>query len=282
MRLESINLYTFYGMKPPSGATAQLHAWIPDAPDAFGDCRQHPAVLILPGGGYEHVSQREAEPVALRFAAKGYAAFVLRYSCKPHPFPVALREATMAMKYIREHTDVFSIRPDRVAAIGFSAGGHLCGLLGMCYDWKEVADIGTPSQLRPDILGLCYPVAVSWGRTHEGSFQNITFGDAALRSRLSLEKLVRPEMPPVFLWHTRQDASVPCRNSLILATAMEEAGVPFALHIYHKGPHGLSLADETVYPAGRVPAVSSDVSGWTDAMMNFFREFDFRIADAEC
>ena len=102
-----------------------------------------------------------------------------------------------------------------------------------------------------------------------------------MRQRLSLEKLVRADMPPVFLWHTRQDASVPCRNSLLLAAALEEQNVPFALHIYHKGPHGLSVADETAYSVGAVPTISGDVPGWVDAMQGFFREFDFCIADGE-
>ena len=246
-----------------------------------GKKRLCPAVLILPGGGYEHVSQREAEPVALRFLSKGYAAFVLRYSCNPCPYPVALREAALAMKYIRLQADAYQIHPNMVAAVGFSAGGHLCGTLGTCFDGEEVMDIGAASELRPDALGLCYPVAVSWGRTHEGSFQNLTRGNRELRERLSLEKLVRADMPPAFIWHTRQDASVPCRNSLLLATAMEEQGVPFALHIYHRGGHGLSVADEVVYPAEAVPEVSEDVHGWMDAMLAFFREQGFCITDTE-
>ena len=281
MIAKTIDLYLEYGYPRPAEAVGQLQCWIPDRLPALGADRRRPAVLILPGGGYEHVSTREGEPVALRFAARGYAAFVLQYSCGPHPFPVALREAAMAMRFIRENADRFALRADRVAAIGFSAGGHLCGCLGTLFDGAEISGIGAAAQLRPDILGLCYPVAVSWGRTHEGSFQNLTFGDPVLRQRLSLEKLVRADMPPVFLWHTRQDVSVPCRNSLLLAAALEEQNVPFALHIYHKGPHGLSVADETAYSVGAVPTISGDVPGWVDAMQGFFREFDFCIADGE-
>lgn len=277
MHTQTVDLYEYFAIARPEAAVGQLQCWIPENLTALG-LRRRPAVLILPGGAYEHVSTREAEPVALRFAARGYAAFVLQYSCGPHPFPVALREAAMAMKYIRANADRFAIRPNRVAAVGFSAGGHLCGTLGMLYDGAEVSEIGTSAQIRPDALGLCYPVAVSWGRTHEGSFRNLTLGDDALRSRLSLEKLVRPDMPPVFLWHTRQDTSVPCRNSLILAQALEEQAVPFALHIYHRGAHGLSVADETACLA---PDISWDVPGWVEAMLGFFREFDFCIAGGE-
>ncbi len=280
MRTETIDLYRFFNMTPPAGAAAALTVLCPALLPVSG-VRQRPAVLLLPGGGYEHVSPREGEPVALRFAARGYAAFVLHYSCAPSTFPVALREAALAMKYIRTQASCFGVDPGMVAAVGFSAGGHLCGTLGMLYDSPEAADLGSAALLRPDALGLCYPVAVSWGRTHEGSFQNLTAGDRLLRQRLSLETLVRPDMPPVFLWHTRQDASVPCRNSLILAQALEEAGVSFALMLYHKGVHGLSLADETVYPRGGVPEISRQLPGWLDAMLDFFEEQGFHITDTE-
>lgn len=281
MRIETIDLYEYFSLPRPEKGVAALTMWIQQTPTTISAKRRRPAALILPGGGYEHVSAREAEPVALRFAARGYVAFALTYSCKSHFFPVALREAAMAMKFIRQNAGAMEVDPSMVAAIGFSAGGHLCGTLGMLFDDPVVADIGPAELLRPDALGLCYPVAISWGRTHEGSFRNLTGGDEQLRSRLSLEKLVRSDMPPVFLWHTRQDNAVPCRNSILLAAALAETQVPFALHVYHRGPHGLSVADETVYKATGVTTVSADVPGWVDSMMEFFREQGFRITDVE-
>lgn len=281
METRDVDLYRHYDLTPPPGAAGRLMAWHYMTPERIGNQRRRPGVLILPGGGYSRTSDREAEPVALRFAALGYIPFVLHYSCAPHGFPVALREAAMAMRYIRENGADFDVDPHMVAAIGFSAGGHLCGTLGTLYDGEAVSDIGPGELLRPDVLGLCYPVAVSWGRTHEKSFENVSGGDRALRERLSLEKLVRADMPPVFLWHTREDASVPCRNSLVLACALEEAGVDFVLHLYHRGGHGLSNADETVYPAGQVPRVSWDVPGWLEAMVRFFGEQGLKIRDGE-
>lgn len=279
MNVREVELYQNYDMIPSPGASAMLTVWHYRTPVRIGEGRRRPGVLILPGGGYHRISDRESEPVALRFAALGYIPFVLRYSCAPHSFPTALREASMAMRYIRENAESFDVSPNMVAAIGFSAGGHLCGALGTMYDKEEVADIAPAGLIRPDALGLCYPVAVSWGRTHEESFENISGGNKALRQRLSLDKLVRGDMPPVFLWHTRQDASVPCRNSLLLACALEEAGVDFAFHLYHRGEHGLSNADETVYPEGEVPSISWDVPGWLNAMVRFFEEQGFRIRD---
>ncbi len=271
-----VDIYQFSGRPRRENEAGNLTYYVPKT---IFDSQTRPAVLILPGGGYEHISAREAEPVALRFAAAGYAAFVLEYSVAPHLYPVALREAAMAMAYIRSQAPQWGIGP--VAAVGFSAGAHLCGCLGTMYDREVVGDIAEGSLLRPDALGLCYPVAVSHGRTHEGSFQNLCGGDGTLRQQLSLDKLVRPDMPPVFLWHTRQDASVPCRNSLALAQALEEKDVPFALHIYHQGPHGLSVADENAYPEGQVPPISWDVPEWVESMRGFFREAGFLIQRKE-
>ncbi len=279
MRTGIVDLYQYRKMDAPAGARAELTFYLPHIPAGLPAERTRPAVLILPGGGYEHVSEREAEPVALQFAAQGYAAFVLNYSVAPHRYPTALREAAAAMAYIRENARSLQVDPCMVAAVGFSAGGHLCGCLGTMYDDPAVADIASAQVLRPDALGLCYPVVVSWGRTHEGSFENLCGDDGALRAALSLEKRVRPDMMPVFLWHTREDVTVPCRNSLLMAGALEEAGVPFVLHLYHRGCHGLSTADALVYPAEAVPEVSWDVTGWVRAQIEFFREMGFRIRD---
>lgn len=278
---ETVDLYGFYGQIRKMTAGGCLTCWVQQTPAKVSSCRKRPAILILPGGGYHHTSPREAEPVALRFAARGFAAFVLHYSCAPSCFPTALREAAMAMRYLRERADVFEVDSRKIAVLGFSAGGHLCGTLGTLFDSPEVADLGTPEQLRPNALALCYPVAIAWGRTHEGSFDNLSGGDEMLRQRLSLDRLVRPDMPPVFLWHTREDASVPCRNSLILAQALEEAGVDFVLHIYRKGKHGLSTADALAYPVYDLPEISWDVPGWLEACIRFFEEVGLTVTDRE-
>ncbi len=278
MEMQRIDLYAWQNLPKPEGAAGWLDCYL--QPQMFPK-RKRPAVLILPGGGYEHVSEREAEPVAMRYLSCGYQAFVLRYSVAPLRFPAALREAAMAMAYLRENAACLGLDRSMIAAIGFSAGGHLCGLLGTLFDCPEVADVAPAEVLRPDALGLCYPVAVSWGKTHEGSFQNLCGADASLRERLSLDALVRADMPPVHLWHTRDDGSVPCRNSLILAQKIEEAGVDLSLHLYRSGCHGLSTADEQVYPAHHLPVISRDVPGWVQSQQDFFAEIGFRITDEE-
>lgn len=279
MDLKIVDLYQSLKITPSEGASATLCCYVQRTSPHISPRRLRPGILILPGGGYNHVSEREGEPVALRFLAKGYCAFVLTYSVAPLQFPVQLREAAMAMRWIRENAEELGVAPDGIAATGFSAGGHLCGMLGTMFESPELADIGTPEQLRPDALGLCYPVAVSWGRTHEGSFDCLCGEEEGLRKRLSLDRLVRPDMPPVFLWHTRSDETVPVRNSLILAERIDEAGVAFSMHIYRKGKHGLSTADEQAYPSDGVPEISWDVPGWLDAEVRFFEEIGIKSRD---
>ena len=165
MNTNVVDLYQIYALPRPEGAAGgQLRVFQAQTAKEVSPSRRRPAVLILPGGAYRYTSPREAEPVALRFLARGYVPFVLDYSCAPSSFPVALREAALAMRYIRENAACFEADPHMVTAIGFSAGGHLCGTLGTMFDCPEAADIGPAALLRPDALGLCYPVAVSWGK----------------------------------------------------------------------------------------------------------------------
>lgn len=280
MEQGSVELYREFGYSKPPEARGTLRLWAAPTPEEVSAHRRRPAVLILPGGGYEHLSQRESEPVALRFAARGWAAFVLEYSVAPARFPIPLREAGMAMRYIRERTAEFQVDPHMVAAVGFSAGGHLCGLLGTLFDSPEVTDIAPGAVLRPDALGLCYPVAVSWGRTHAASFENLTGGDALLAERLSLDRLARGDMPPTYLWTTRDDGSVPCRNTLALAQALEEAGVDFSLRLYRHGKHGLATADALAFSRSNMPSFSPEISQWPEEMMGFFAESGLKIRDA--
>lgn len=278
MRCDTWDLYEVFGL-PRMGGGGRLTAWSVQTPDTVSTKRRRPAVLILPGGGYEHVSARESEPVALRFLARGWVPFVLSYSVAPATFPTALREAALAMTFIRREGTRLEADPEQVACVGFSAGGHLCGTLATLFDAPEVSDLAPPEVLRPDALGLCYPVAVSWGRTHAGSFENLCGGDETLARRLSLDRLARADMPPTFLWCTRDDGSVPCRNTLLLAQALDAAGVDFALRVYRHGKHGLSVADAQAFPAGALPDFSPELPAWPEEMMAFFAESGLTIRD---
>ncbi len=282
IHMDSIDLYELYSQfATDRGQGGQLTSYALEPIQKVDPNRRFPAVLILPGGAYQWVSPREAEPVAMRFLSRGFSCFILNYSCAPSRFPVALREAAMAMDYIRTNADRFHIDPGHVAALGFSAGGHLCGTLGTLYDAKEVTDIATGAQIRPDALVLCYPVSVSNGRTHEDSFTNLCGEDKTLKDRLSLDRLVRRDMMPVFLWHTRTDDSVPVDGTMRLAAALAANDVPFSLHVFAEGRHGLATGDDLVYRRDNLPPVSDGVLDWPELSIRFLWENGFHIRDSQ-
>ncbi len=283
LAVKFVDLYKELGVPRAAAAGGTLCCWLGAGAEAVAPLRRRSAVLLLPGGGYGHLSAREEEPVALRFLARGWAAFSLRYSVAPARHPTQLREAAMAMRYLRDSAASLGI--GRVAVVGFSAGGHLAGMLGTLFDSALVRDLAPARQLRPDALGLCYPVtAPPEGATGAGaaeSFRNLTGGTAEEAAALRLQTLVRPDMPPVYLWHTRDDESVPVGGSLRLACALDAAGVRFAMRIYHHGRHGISLANAQVYPSGQVPAHSPQIEDWPEEMLLFFAECGMETGETE-
>lgn len=200
-----------------------------------------PAVLICPGGGYEYVSPREADPIALQFAGIGYHTFVLDYTTPPKEKYQALKEASKSMCEIRNNAEKWCIDPDKIAVCGFSAGAHLACSLGTKWNMEF---LGAQGQNKPNAMILAYPVISSdntiW---HEGSFKNL-MGDGADYSEMSLEKCVSEITPPTFLWHTVEDGTVPVENTLRFAEALQKNKIPYELHIYPNGRHGLALASD--------------------------------------
>lgn len=155
---------------------------------------------------------------------------------------------------IRGHADEWHVDAGRVAAIGFSAGGHLAANLTTVSSDAELRDAGyDPAAVRPDALLLCYPVITSGRFAHRGSFDNLLGDgkdDASLLELLSIEKHVDATMPPVFIWHTITDQAVPVENSLLMIQACRDAGVSVEAHLFPQGGHGLSLATVDTARAG--------------------------------
>lgn len=234
--------------------------------------QKRPCMVICPGGGYEYCSQREEEPVALHFLPEGFNVFVLTYSVAPHRFPVQLREVTALMELIYENAELWNCDVSRIAIMGFSAGGHLAAHYSTCYDCREVREVFPDSKpVNASILG--YPVITAdpaWA--HLGSFDNLlgrTDRTPEEITALSCDRQVRPTTPPAFLWHTSMDESVPVMNSLLYAQALAACGVPFELHVYPYGHHGLSACDRQTNE--QVDAYAVYDHAWLDSVKAWLR-----------
>nr|WP_024838422.1 alpha/beta hydrolase [Clostridium sp. 12(A)] len=233
-----------------SAAPASLDAYILDSISVCMD-RKRPAVIICPGGGYGHLSDREGEPVAMQFLAMGYHAFVLHYSLAPDGFPYPQMELAAAVAMVRSLASEYQIDTEKVVVIGFSAGGHLACSLGAFWNQSFLySPLGlNPEDIRPDGLILAYPVISSGPCCHSGSFLNLLgerAEDETIRRLVSLEHQVGPHTPKTFIWHTSSDDAVPVKNSYLLADALTDHGVNVEMHIYPTGCHGLSLANQEV------------------------------------
>lgn len=276
MLTEKIDLYEYFKLPRPENGAGYLTAVIHDQSAEYCSLCVRPAMLVIGGGGYSYVSAREKEPIALKFADAGYNSFILEYSCAPVTFPAQLIEGCMATAYIRENSEKYHIDPDKVAAVGFSAGGHCLGLLAFMYDAEEVkAALGEKYKLaKLNAAIFAYAVITSGEKAHRGSIDNVSGGDEILKERLSLENRVTPAAPPAFIWCTENDEGVPSENSLYLALAYRKCGVPYELHVFENGTHGLSLATEEVGSPN--PAVAK----WVKLALTWLANRGFKIKNA--
>lgn len=229
---------------------------------------KHDAILVLPGGGYGTVcSDREGHPIAMAFAARGVNAFVLEYTVTPNDPYLPLTEASLAIKFIKEHAEEYAIDPERVFVVGFSAGGHLAATLGTMWNDTVLAErTGDLAGLnRPAGMLLCYAVINPTG--HYGSFYNLLGehrDDPAYLHAFSADERVSADTCPAFLVHTGEDECVPVeKNALVMATALSKAGIPYEMHIYPKGPHGMALADRNT-SCGNSAWIDATYARWVD------------------
>ncbi|MEH7098305.1 alpha/beta hydrolase [Neobacillus vireti] len=207
-----------------------------------------PVIIVAAGGAYARRAEHEAYPVAEWLNSIGISAVVLNYRVAPYKHPIPLNEAKRAIRMVRSQGEVWNLDPNRVGILGFSAGGHLASSVGTHYDKGnlEAEDPVERYSSRPDLMILCYPVISMGAYTHEGSRTNLLgeYPDTELVELLSNEKQISEETPPAFLWHTADDASVSVENSLLFAAGLGRHKVPFDLHIFESGRHGLGLAVE--------------------------------------
>ncbi len=231
-------------------------------PFLINDNKIHPAFIICPGGGYNHLSNHEGDNVAERLNKYGISCFVITYDFM---FPGSLRDIKRAVRLVRRKAEEYKIDPHRVGVMGFSAGGHLAGLCAEHFDaFEEEEAENKDISARPDICCLCYPVVtLSKPYGHFGSRITLN-GRDDLAETLSLEVSVRPDMPPVFLWHTFEDKSVPVENSLEMAKALKKKEVDCELHVFPQGRHGSDLAEN-------IPGTCA----WVSLFINFLERHNF-------
>lgn len=280
MIIKKIDLYNYFNM-PRSGAggTADknggfLQIYRPDeCPNLKKKVR--PCQLVIAGGGYNHISPRESEPVALRFIANGYVAATLQYSINT-PYPAPLNEACMAVKYLRQNAKNLGVDPQKICAIGFSAGGHLTGLLATLKE-GEAALKFPAADLKPNAVILSYPVVtLDKNFTHAGTKETVTaYGKVS--AELSIDKRVTANSVPAFVWHTLEDEAVPAENSLMLARAYKSYGVPFELHIFEKGEHGLSLVSAETNDQTDYYKSVAHVGEWVDLALSWLKARGFEV-----
>jgi len=262
-----------------------IRLWPGDAPGALGeDAKDIPtltpflpepaagtgaAIIICPGGGYGGLASHEGKDYAEWLNQHGVAGFVLKYrlGSAGYRHPRMLEDVSRAVRLVRAKAADWKLDPKRIGVMGSSAGGHLASTLLTHFDSGR-PDSDDPIERessRPDLGILCYPVITLGKHTHQGSKKNLLGNDPPpeLVQFLSNELQVTPQTPPIFIWHTVEDAAVPLENTLDFAAALRKAGVPFDLHVYEKGRHGIGLADKP--PFANVHPWAKDCVFWLKA-----------------
>ena len=272
MKVESIDLKDYYPVK--GGTLKAITMSIPFDGDV--ENWKRPAVIVVPGGAYRMVSKREGEPVAMEFLAKGFQTFVLTYLCSPDEvsYPEQLIELASAVDYVKKHADEWSVNPEEVFVVGFSAGGHLTGNLAIEYE-SVSKKAGVKLDCKPTAVGLCYPV-ISQKHGHQGSYNNLLQGyteeaKAELLKTLNLNEAVSETTPPAFIWATATDDAVPADNALRYAMAMAKNGLDYEIHVYPEGVHGLSTGHRDINL--QLSEEAARTARWVDDCAYFFRRY---------
>ena len=226
------------------------------------------ALVICPGGGYGGLAPHEGVDYARFMNEHGIAGFVLKYrlGSAGYRHPAMLQDAARALRTVRAKAGEWKLDAKRIGIMGSSAGGHLASTLLTHFNAgkSDASDPIERESSRPDLGILCYPVITLTGPfAHQGSRKNLLGENPApeLLTELSNELQVTKETPPCFLWHTYEDTGVPVENSGLFAAALRKAGVPFELHIYEKGKHGMGLGSR-VYGEGERHAWTKDCIFW--------------------
>ena len=268
-RLELKNYFDFIGA---NGENPTVDTYLPyNMVEMNRQNQKRPCMIVCPGGGYGMCSERESEPIALHFLTEGYNVFVLTYSVAPHRFPTQIREVAALVELIYANAEEWNCDTEKIAIIGFSAGGHLAAHYSTMFDCKEVREV-FPESKSVNASVLAYPVIdADFNNTHQGSFMNLLghAPDKAEEEYFSCNRQVKETTPPAFIWHTAEDGCVPVVNSISYAKALIEKKVPVELHIYPFGGHGLSTSDrQTIDNVTNIVAYNNV---WLDSVKKWLR-----------
>jgi acetyl esterase/lipase len=251
----------------PQGAPGSLGKEDKDVPTltpffASSDRATGAVMVVLPGGGYGGLAAHEGRDYALWLNEIGVTAFVLKYRLGSGGYrhPIMVNDAARAVRYVRSKAAEWKLDAKRVGIMGSSAGGHLASTLLTHFDAGDAnaADPIDRLSSRPDLGILCYPVITLGEKTHQGSKNNLLGPSPTpeLVQLLSNELQVTKDTPTTFLFHTAEDTAVPVENSLLFAASLAKNKVPFSLHVYPKGAHGIGLGTRNWDPAARHPWVN--------------------------
>lgn len=208
------------------------------------------AVIVAPGGGYMGLaSNLEGRQVADWFTSRGITAFVLKYRLgQKYPYPIPLTDARRAIRLVRTRAREFSIAPERIGIMGFSAGGHLAAAAGTMYDagQADAADTVERASSRPDFVILGYAWLNAMKPEQKGvlgycGLMKATPEKCKTFEQYSPDEHVNAQTPPTFLYHTTDDELVPVDASIMFYQALRKASVPAEMHIFAKGRHGSGL-----------------------------------------
>ena len=269
-----------FTVSPREGSAAYFELYIHE--DSYdGDrLKKRPFVIICPGGGYAFCGDRDSEPIALAFAGERFNAGVLRYTCRPteNDSPVgdaAILDVLAAIRYVREHADEWNTDADKIILEGDSAGGHAAAMAAVY--WNDRSFFPQAGELyRPNAMILGYPVISAKQYGHRWSVANLVgtpdYG-ADAEERYSAELHITKDVCPAFIWHSVGDTTVPVENSILLAQAMQEQKLPYELHLFASGWHGLSLG------TGEVGGVEPHAAQWFPLAVDWLKVIGLRPLD---
>lgn len=271
---------------------ASLTMYIPELISEASGGKERPAVIICPGGAFMGITEKEAEPVALRFLSEGFCAFVLRYSIGAGmaQFPAPFIDAAAAVMLVRESAGRFGIDPDQICICGFSAGGHVAAFLAATWqeDYLSKALKKDAAWFKPNALLLGYPIldlsvlkqknevkAPELKTLLEMMFSNILGAEQPKEAALkewNVASRITSRMPPTFLWSTTGDSLIAAEDYRDFISALSTLRIPYEYHMFEKGSHGMSLGDRTVGFSKEEAEGHGNTLKWTELAIDWVRQ----------